>query len=142
MSQAEVISEDELLSTPLIEVRTVPAIPPPAPEDPKLKEEHQAFLRMLPELTSIMWQSTKEKWWRVAATRLRWPYGPTRAAGKYRFMFIWLQTVLSLLNEFPGGEFQRAKPPNDSLPLQRASQPASPFRSRYCSFTSYIPRVL
>jgi hypothetical protein len=50
MSQAEPIGKDEALPAPVIEVRTVPAIPPPVPHDPKLKREYRAFLQMLPQL--------------------------------------------------------------------------------------------
>ncbi len=50
MSEADTICADEVLPAPVIDVRTVPAIPPPVPCDPRLKQEYEAFLQMLPEL--------------------------------------------------------------------------------------------
>jgi len=50
MSQADILSEDAVLSAPVIAVRTVPAIPPPVPDHPKLKQEYEAFMQMLPQL--------------------------------------------------------------------------------------------
>jgi hypothetical protein len=50
MSQADIISEDAELPAPVIDVRTVPAIPPHVPDNPKLKREYEAFIQMLPHL--------------------------------------------------------------------------------------------
>jgi hypothetical protein len=50
MSEAHTLCADEVLPAPVIDVRTVPALPPPVPVNPKLKREYQAFMQMLPEL--------------------------------------------------------------------------------------------
>lgn len=50
MKETETMNETDILPAPMIALRTIPAIPPPEPDDPKLKREYRAFLQMLPEL--------------------------------------------------------------------------------------------
>jgi hypothetical protein len=55
MAQAETIREGDALPAPVIPVRTVPAMPPPVPKDPKLKREYETFLRLYPELLKALY---------------------------------------------------------------------------------------
>jgi hypothetical protein len=50
MSKADTANEADILPAPTIEVPQVPAYPPPTPEHPKLRQEHEALMRMWPDL--------------------------------------------------------------------------------------------
>jgi hypothetical protein len=71
MAQAETIHDGDALPAPVIPVRTVPAMPPPVPQDPKLKREYEAFLRLYPELLKTHYVIS-------VASRA---YAPTRVMG-------------------------------------------------------------
>jgi len=50
VSEPNTLKDAEYLPVPAIEVRTVSSFPPPFPEDPKLRREYVALLKMWPEL--------------------------------------------------------------------------------------------
>ena len=50
MSKTDTAKEVDIFPAPRIEVLKVPAHPPPVPSDPKLKREHEALMRLWPEL--------------------------------------------------------------------------------------------
>jgi hypothetical protein len=50
MSKTDLANGADILPPPAVEAPKLPAYPPPVPEDAKLRQEHEALLRMWPEL--------------------------------------------------------------------------------------------
>lgn len=50
MSEADTLKEVAILPAPILDVPKVAPYPPPVPEHPKLRQEHEALVRLWPEL--------------------------------------------------------------------------------------------
>ena len=93
MSKTDTVNEADILPAPTIEVPKVPAYPPPVPQDPKLRREHEVLLRLgrscSRRTTGNTWPSTRARWWGPDQTKSLLPWGPTGALATFRSMCIW-----------------------------------------------------